>query len=433
MGLKIVAFSNSPWSSSGYGIQGRYLLPRLQAKGHEIFNLAFWGLEGGIMRSNGMVCYPKGTDPYGNDVIQPVSIHSGADIVITLIDAWVLKEFPAKAPFGRWLPWMPIDHEPAPGPVVEAVKDAYYVLPYSKHGEEELRKAKVANRYGESNVLYMPLGVESRIYSPAVNEEQRRQAKIMLGFPPDSFVAGMVAANKGFPPRKCFDRQFEAFARFKAKHPDAFLYVHTDPTTVYGGMDLVAEAQAYDLPPGAIRFPDRFLNWLSFPDTWMAQAYRAFDVYLGATGAEGWGIPIVEAMSCGVRPIVTDFTAMRQHVEHLETGYKAKVAATWKTPLKSYQALPDIADIAEGLEWAYQQPRGPHGPCVEYARQYDWQLLVDNYWQPLLEEIEGRIAPYTRVERAPIQEIQSWLVDSFYPDYQQRGEAVAQKEVAAAP
>ena len=413
MGLNLVLLSNTPNCSSGYGVQARYLLPELRKRGHRCNVLAFWGLEGGIIEANGMRIYPKGTDPYGNDVAAATCQHAGADVLITLIDAWVLQDFPQKAPWARWLAWCPIDSEPAPPPVIDRLKNAYYVLPFSQHGVQECEKAGLTNFYGERNVRYMPLGVSTAVYGPYYD---RRAAKKALGFPEDCFLVGMVAANKGNPSRKAFDRQFEAFARFRERHPEAYLYCHAEPTQVYGGVDLVAEAQSYGLPPGAVRFPDRYLNWLGFPDTWMARMYCAFDVLASASQGEGFGIPIVEAMTCGVRVIGTDFTSMRELIEHQLTGYKVRVAERWKTPLRSYQALPDVADIAEGFEWAWNQPRGVSEVCMEFGRQFEWGRLADLFWQPLLQEIESRIAPSARVAKPAADEIE-WPVVATYPEY----------------
>ncbi len=414
MGLRICWIGNTSWCSSGYGIQGRYLLPELRKRGHDISVLAFWGLEGGMLKANGMKFYPKGTDPYGNDIVQAVCQHSGADILISLIDAWVLQDFPSKAPHARWLAWAPVDSEPVPGPVVDKLRNAYFVLPYSRHGEEEFKKAGLVNFYGESNIRYIPHGVATNVYAPKYDKAQAKEA---LGFPRDCFLAGMVAANKGYPSRKCFDRQFEAFAKFRQRHPDAYLYCHAEPTQVYGGMDLVAEAQSYGLPGGAIRFPDRFLNWLGMPDTWMARAYNAFDVLMSATGGEGFGLPIIESMACGIRVIGTDFTSMRELISHGRTGYKVQPKTLWRTPLRSFQALPDVDDIVNALEWAYAQERGPCSECVEFAQPFEWSRVVNDYWQPLLQEIESRIDPGTRVKQPASEQIE-WPVQATYPEYQ---------------
>ena len=54
--LRIMYASNAPWCASGYGIQGRSLLPRLQQLDvvDELAVFAWFGLQGGGTMANGL-------------------------------------------------------------------------------------------------------------------------------------------------------------------------------------------------------------------------------------------------------------------------------------------------------------------------------------------------------------------------------------------
>ena len=72
-----------PWASSGYGVQGKSLLPRLAdldvvGGRRNIGVFAWYGLQGGIHDVDGFRMYPSGNDPYGMDVIKSHTHHFGA-------------------------------------------------------------------------------------------------------------------------------------------------------------------------------------------------------------------------------------------------------------------------------------------------------------------------------------------------------------------
>jgi glycosyltransferase involved in cell wall biosynthesis len=49
-------------------------------------------------------------------------------------------------------------------------------------------------------------------------------------------------------------------------------------------------------------------------DRALVQRYNQADVFVLPTKAEGWGLPIIEAMACGLPVIVTDYSAQREYV-----------------------------------------------------------------------------------------------------------------------
>jgi glycosyltransferase involved in cell wall biosynthesis len=124
----------------------------------------------------------------------------------------------------------------------------------------------------------------------------------------------------------------------------------------------------------------------------MAKLYSAMDVHLLVSCGEGFGIPILEAQSCGTPVIVGDWTSMP---ELCFSGWK--VDKKDSTPiwgaLQSYTFLPKVGAIVDKLELAYQM----HGN-VSYrkavrkgAMAYDADKVVEKYWLPTLKKIESKI------------------------------------------
>ena len=117
--MRILYSSNAMWVSSGYGVQGKHLLPRFQALGHEVAMFAWYGLQGGFMKMGEIPCYPMFRDWYGNDVIAHHAKNFKADLVITLIDIWVLDPETETRCGVPWLAWFPIDHAPVSEAILE--------------------------------------------------------------------------------------------------------------------------------------------------------------------------------------------------------------------------------------------------------------------------------------------------------------------------
>ena len=66
--MKINWFSNSPWASTGYGVQTRLFVPRIRKLGHQMSITAFYGLQGGKVNFGNIPVYPVVKHPYGQDI-----------------------------------------------------------------------------------------------------------------------------------------------------------------------------------------------------------------------------------------------------------------------------------------------------------------------------------------------------------------------------
>lgn len=394
--LKILYSSNAFWSSSGYGIQGRSLLPRLaelpEVSGREnIAQFAWFGLVGGMHNVDGFRIYPAGADPYGNDIIQAHRQDFGANIVISLIDVWVMKDTAQKVAPALWLPWCPIDHDPIPEAVLNSLQGAHLTLAYSKWGRDMLTAAGVPNEY-------IPHGVEPNIFRvwEDVNQVARFKQQVLRCAPGD-YLTVMVAANKGYPDRKAYQVQLRAWAAFAKDKPHARLYCHTEPTTMYGGLDLPKLCQNLGIGERVI-FPDRYQYYKGLPPEYMSIMYNSADAFLGAAMSEGFGIPLIEAQACGVPVVTTDFSAMPELVRW---GYKIQPADMFWTPMNAWQAWPDVHGIRDALEELHAQweSNGHTWPLSQRLKaqeaihsEYSWDSIVRDQWAPLMARL-AEVAP----------------------------------------
>lgn len=352
--------------------------------------IAFYGLEGGILHLGETRVYPRAFDLYGQDIAGHHANDFQADIMISLMDAWVCQPqaWPANV---RWVPWFPVDHEPLPNIVREKVGIAYDRIVYSRFGERMVREAGM-------DCLYVPHGVDTTVLSPGGKAE----ARAAFGFPQDAFIVGMVAANKGVPCRKAFFEQIAAFALLKQRHSDALLYLHTLPAL--NGSNEVANLPEFIESVGLrvgvdVQFPPSYaLAGSGVQDTVMTSLYRSFDVLSSVSMGEGFGIPIMEAQACGVPVIVGDWTAMP---ELCFGGWTVpqEDASRWWTPQASYQWRPEPEAIAAAYELAYAS-NGEHAAAARTgALAYDVDLVTRDYWTPVLAQIQARIEAETPAAR----------------------------------
>ena len=383
--MRIMFSANAFWAHTGYATPVANLLTRLQKLGHQVANFAWFGLQGARLQFGDIVVYPSVPDRtrmsmFGCNVIGAWAADFNADLVVSVQDIWVLPEdYSARVKSGKkdvqWLCWFPVDHAPPPPDVLQMAPSVDWPCTYSRWGAEQMERA------GEP-VRYLPLGVDTEVFCPGDKAEARRR----LGWPIGTFIAVMVAANKSVPSRKSYPEAFQAFAQF-AEGRDAAIYTHCDWTVSEGGVDIPQLARACGIHDRLL-LVDRFKEALGLPEAYLADVYRAADVLLLPSRTEGFGLPLVEAQACGCPVISTDFASMP---ELTWNGICVPPLQRDWTQLGSWEVLPSIEGVAGALEevagWSASERDANARVGIEAARRYDWDVLIRDYWVPLLAEV----------------------------------------------
>lgn len=381
--MRVLLSSNAPWCRTGYGVQVASLLPRLARLGvvgkpENIAVFAWFGVQGGLTQWGPHAVYPGHGHPYGSDVIGKHARHFGADVVITLIDAWTQEGVAERVAPSLWVPWFPVDTEPASPRVLAALEGAAKPVVYSRFGEQMLRDAGMP-------CAYVPHGLEPDVYKVLPEDEaQVFREQVFRGAP---HVTVMVAANKGFD-RKAFQVNLRAWQAFAEEEPGALLYIHTDPTTEAQGVDIQALVEALGLE-GRVMYPDRYSYYLGYPAEYMAMLYNAADVLLASSMTEGFGIPIIEAQACGTPVIVTDFASMP---ELCRWGTAVTPADVYWTGLNSWWAWPDWRGIRDALGHvgrmkAASTEERRRAVSSAIHKEFAWDVVVERHWRAVLEEV----------------------------------------------
>lgn len=377
--LRILINTNAPWATSGYAQQAAELLPLIRDEGYPLACVDFFGLEGGKIVVDGILHYPKINHVYGSDALIHHARDFKADVVFTLQDIWVLNPEDLKQ-VNHFIPIVPIDHEPVPNVILDKLRFAYRIVTYSKFGQKELQNKGLYS-------TYIPHSVNTEIFRP-MDKKLRKKAS---GLPEDSYIVGMVAANKDNPPRKSFQEVLDAFKSFLEKVPNALLYLHTNPDFP-GGFPLREYANFIGISD-KILYPDVYEMNFNIGKEQMALIYNNMDCLLMPSVSEGFGVPAIEAQACGVPVIVNNFTSMPELVVPHVTGEICDVLVKRFSHLGSYMGIPSTPSILDCMLKIYEADRVK---MADEARKwvvnnYDTKVVFGTKWSPYLDKLEQEI------------------------------------------
>jgi hypothetical protein len=380
--------SNSMTSKTGYGVQAKHLLTRMVRHGLKVANLSNYGLEGRIDELKtpyGKIThYPRGFKPYSDDVLAQWHNHHRAQYpdkkhaLFTLFDVWVYND----APMIDDIPifsWVPLDHQTLP-PVVGKwlLRPNVTPIAMSPFGLRQMNDAGI-------DAKYVPHAVDRSVFKPTPNIDGQ-EARKFLRIDSDAFLVSFVGANKADNTihRKALAENLMAFSIFRQDHPDAYLYIHTEPSNAFGGYYLPRLLKACGLDSSCVIMPDTEQLRIGFPDEYMAGIYTASDVLLGASMGEGFQVPLIEAASCGLRQIAGNWTAPMDLVS--PDSWLVDGQPWWHDAHQAWWNMPSIGSIVEALKLAYDAPRGTSEVAIEWSKQFDVEVVWRDHWMPLLRE-----------------------------------------------
>lgn len=378
--------SNSPGTPTGYGQQAQYLVERLHRHGMTVAAMSNFGLEGHIselkIKGGKIPHYPRGLTLYSDDVLpgHHQQHRAGREhkkhAIVTLYDTWVYKN--PKLDEIPIISWTPLDHVTLPPLVAKwLMKPNVTPVTMAPHGQRQLDEAGIAN-------TYIPHGIDTKVYNYTETFDGVPTREFM-GIK-DEFLIGMVAANKanGSVHRKAFAENLLAVGLFMKQHPNALLYMHSEPSNAYGGFVLPALLEACKIEPERVVFPDPMNLRYGYTQKQMAALYSAFDVLLAPSYGEGFGVPTVEAQSAGSRVIASNWAASQDLVgadSWLVDGFPF-----WNEGMKAWYKIPSVPSIVEALRQAADAPRGPSDIAREFALQFDNDTVFAEKWLPFLQD-----------------------------------------------
>ena len=247
-------------------------------------------------------------------------------------------------------------------------------------------------------------GVDIEKFTPVSNKSSHKQEMGLFG---DIKIIGTVMRNQK---RKLYPDLFKAFRRYLDCCEESgqtelakktFLYCHTSYPDV--GWDFPILLKEFGLGNKVLFtyycrqskkcFPSffhgaqavsPFTNTITavmpsvvqgITDEQLRDVICLFDVYIQYAICEGFGMPQVEAASCGVPIMSVDYSAMSDVVRKLD-GYPIKVKRLFRElETGAYRAMPDNEDLAQSLVRFFSSPEPVRQRRGFKARE----LVVKNY------------------------------------------------------
>ena len=417
--MRIAILSDSCFFPTGYSNQAKLLAKYLTDKGHEIHYFAS-GYNGATIKYAELMdgtkfeytIHGQGAQGYFADLMSGLLKKHKIDKFIILLDTFMLHGAYGN-PSGGW--FLHVDTSPA---------ETYFWFPSDGGGGMpkgcDLILRKIDNpiamaKFGQKQVKdyysldtkYIPHGTESdRFYK--LPEEQRNETRKKWNVE-GKFVIGVVARNQG---RKMLDRTIKACAilnEVKNKIPNAVLFLHLDirdPAQVFLIDNIV---KRFNLENRVIYSGVSALKGFNWNE--MNEIYNLFDMFLLTTSGEGFGIPIIESMSCQIPVLATDYTTTPELVKENKAGLGINLVASPEQEidmlamnLMEYdnlvmdstmtgsweveRGLCSVKDAAKKIVYLYENPEerkkmGENGRKA-VLNKYDFNTVVGPSWEKVL-------------------------------------------------
>ena len=341
--------SDSPMLHTGYGKVAGEIWSYLHNTGkYEIACIGFFHPVD--QQSNSFPIYPTSINDLGEYVKEdrfgltsfPKYVEKfKPDLVWTCGDTWMLYHVafvPNRDSF-RWIGYVPIDGEPIPSKWGYVMENMDIAVAFGQYGMKVIEQ-----KAPKANLAYIYHGVNPEVFYP-LSEQRKGEIRKELGIDPSKIVIGVVARNQ---PRKSFDKIFEAFFYLVSgsyiqcnacqkisvyphdlvdntfsplsfcshcksldcqkgrKREDLTLYIHG--TVLDAGWDLFDLQRDYQIGDKVHLSPELKVG-VGISEEKLNEVFNSFDIFTLPTRGEGFGLPILEAMSASIPVVVTDYSA----------------------------------------------------------------------------------------------------------------------------
>jgi len=304
--IKIFTISDHPLQYSGVGICARYIIEGLLKTGK--YQVISFG--GAIKHAN---YQPMKTEEYGDDwIIYPVNGFGNADMVRSVIrtERPDILWFQSDPRFYYWLFDIANEVRPLLPTVWYTIWDNYPYPTYNKALYESNDYLVAISKVTHDIISTVAPDVENsriphtfdpvyKIY-PADEILKFRQASLPNNGSLDKTIFFWNGRNARRKQTGSLIFWFKEFLDIVG-HDKATLILHTDPKDQQG-QDLVAIINELKITDGQIIF-----STAKLPPDAMAKMYNMADCFINISDAEGWGMPVTEALACGV-PVIVNMT-----------------------------------------------------------------------------------------------------------------------------
>ena len=421
---KILWVNEASWKGTGYGVYGKEVLSRLsKVEEFEVAELACYVSENdkNISKTPWKVYANRPLDDaphfqdylsnpsriFGEEKFNEVCLQFQPDIVMDIRDWWML-EYQQRSPFRNFFHWalMPtVDAMPQNPQWMNTFAEADSIFAYSEFGRDTMLEQSDKIKF-----INVASPAANKIFSPVVDKSAHKEE---MGLDPDSIIVGTVMRNQR---RKLYPDLLDAFRQFLdfKKSSNIFLHIHAYYPDI--GWDFPALLNRFGLNnrvlfsykctkckhlsidffqdsinycPKCGGFSKKLVGVDNSVDTKeLSKIYNAFDIYVQYANSEGFGMPQLEAVCCGVPLMTVNYSAMESVNKNVKAITLNPLALTMECETGCYRAIPDNEELSDRLA-TYTNPnlvnlRNLGMEMAERAREhYDWdktaQVWIDHF------------------------------------------------------
>lgn len=255
---------------------------------------------------------------------------------------------------------------------------------------EPLQSAKGVVSFSEFGVTALAeQGLQAAQISPGIDldhfqpldTDARYQLRRSLGINDETFVLLTVSQNQH---RKAIPHMLQGFFRFAESNPDSIFIMSMLPQTL-NGWDIPALCDSFGWDISKLRFH------IDVQDLTMAERYNLADAHTVLSHREGWSLPLVEAMACGVVSLAMDWCSGTEICGDGK-GILVKpldyfTVSNWGNALDYH---PDVIDFAEKLAWVKDNPV-ERQKIIETGHKWAQTLTWDNATEALYNILQSVI------------------------------------------
>jgi glycosyltransferase involved in cell wall biosynthesis len=391
---------------TGFGKVAKNVLSLLKETGrYELFHLAI----GGSKASKTSLCFSEpvignflGKDSCGGfirkyklDVLIGTLDTPWADFLIDPENSNLSEEDIKTIKTLPIIIYQPLDGVSINGSLPSSFKNLYQLQKYPVVFNQWTRKI-ILEEIPEIKPIVIPHGVDREFYIPLDKEEARS-----LFLPKEirsSFITGMIAANRL---RKGYPEALSAFSKFihgrTRTYPyavsDAYFYPHCqwDAEEGFDVQDLVRD---FGISSRVVK-PTNINRGNSIPEKAMVWIYNMLDLHLLITRGEGFGLPHVEATSCGIPSFATDCTGLSEITP--DPGFLIPVKCGVVDSYRNIERqITDVDALAERIAQFYLLWKSKEGleqisqDCRKFTENYTWKKTLPLWENIIYKAVNGK-------------------------------------------
>ena len=284
------------------------------------------------------------------------------DLVITVGDPWdyiPVSEYKSRYEF-MWCGIVPVECPPYPRYIMvdksppkyldvkKIQKNMDYIVTYSEFAIDEIKKMF---QIGKDKMNPPPMeNIYLFVNNNIFKKQKVRKTEVFNLIKDDDLLFTYIKINSQ---RAGFDSMIESWAKYmnicKEKNPALYskskLYIRTFPNGP--GYNIPLLITRYGLETSILINP-MLIDENDTSDEHISRIYNCSDFYISSARAEGFGLPPLEAMSCGVPCIVPDYGCPAEYGKGaVET---VKIASTFNPDFSLTDfAIIDIDDMANKM------------------------------------------------------------------------------------